>query len=84
MEGLMINYSHVQLFSKKALVLLLDHISQKAKLYLEDDHLIATAIETQKVKKLFDLKRVGEDFLFAVNESKRLMVLVSKPDVSQI
>lgn len=43
---------------------------------------MASAIHEGKTKKLFDMPRIGEDFLFSVNETKRLVALYSRRDVS--
>lgn len=50
-------------------------------MYLEDDNYMLQAIEQGKTKKQFDLTRIGEDYIFAVNESKRLMALCTRKEV---
>jgi hypothetical protein len=45
---------------------------------------MANAIYEGKTKKLFDMPRIGEDFLFSVNETKRLVALYSRQGVSPL
>ena len=54
---------------------------QKANVFLEESSYMADAIAHSKTKKRFDMPRIGEDYLFAVNESKRLIALYSRRDV---
>jgi hypothetical protein len=74
---------HIQLFENgNCLVVVDDPIRAKTKIYLEDIHQLPSAILKDKVKKLVDLGRVGADFLIAVDETKRLVVILSRADVS--
>lgn len=76
---------HIQVFGDgKCLVAVDDLVSGRAKMYIEDDNYMLQAIEEAKTKKMFDLTRIGEDYLFTVNESKRLMALCTKRDVSPL
>lgn len=74
---------HIQLFENgKCFAVVDDPIVAKTKIYLEDINQLSSAILNDKVKKLVDLGRVGENFLIAVNETRRLVVILSRADVS--
>jgi hypothetical protein len=76
---------HIQLFGNgRCLVVINDHQEGKVRVYLEEDNLIPAAIQEGKTKKLFDMPRIGEDFLFSINERKRLLMLYSKRNVSPL
>jgi hypothetical protein len=74
---------HIQLFNNgRCLIVINDHKAGKVKVYLEEDNFMPAAIDEGKTKKLFDMPKIGEDFLLSVNESKRLLVLYSRRHVS--
>jgi hypothetical protein len=53
----------------------------KLDIYFESTNAIANAIHDQRPKERFDLESVGEDSLSAIDESKRLLALLSRRDV---
>lgn len=76
-------FRHLHLFGNgRCLAVIDDHEAGKANVYLEEDNFLPEAIASGKTKKRFDMPRIGEDYLFAVNESKRLVALYSKHHVS--
>jgi len=76
---------HIQLFGNgRCLVVINDSQAGKVKVFLEEDNFIASAINEEKTKKLFDMLRIGEDYLLSVNETKRLVAFYSRRDVSPL
>ena len=74
---------HIQLFGNgRCLVAINDPQAGKVKVFLEEDNFMASAINEEKTKKLFDMLRIGEDYLLSVNETKRLVAFYSRRDVS--
>jgi hypothetical protein len=53
----------------------------KLNIYFESIDAIANVIHAQRPKKHFNLERVGEDSLSAIDESKRLLALLSRTGV---
>lgn len=53
-------------------------------IYFESIDMITRAIHNHTPKKHFDLERVGEDCLTAIDESKRLLAVLSSIGVSAI
>ncbi|KAF8321130.1 hypothetical protein DL93DRAFT_2224184 [Clavulina sp. PMI_390] len=70
---------HIQLFGNgRSLVVIDDHEAGKANVFLEEDNLIAEAILSQKTKKRLDIPRIGDNYMLAVDEPKRLFVIFSR------
>ncbi|KAF8306077.1 hypothetical protein DL93DRAFT_2172249 [Clavulina sp. PMI_390] len=70
---------YIQLFANgRCLVVIDDLEAGKVNVFLEEDNYMADAINSQKTKKRWDMPRVGEDYMFTVNEPKRLLALYSK------
>ena len=53
----------------------------KLDIYFESTNAIANAIHDQRPMERIDLESVGEDSLSAIDESKRLLALLSRRDV---
>lgn len=53
----------------------------KLNIYFESTDAIANVIHAQRPKKHFDLERVGEGSISAIDESKRLLALLSRTTV---
>ncbi|KAF8341339.1 uncharacterized protein EI90DRAFT_2905822 [Cantharellus anzutake] len=68
---------HIQLLERsKCLVVVEDSSSGRICIYLDDDVQMPVTLRSRRTKKEFTFERIGKDFLFCVNEPRRLVALL--------